>query len=197
MVYLPKSHDTLTTFPKEKGALSKDIQTAIRLINEKWHYHHPEINYAQIIADVTPATDPTDPDEIIGEVAGTGFDPLWGESVDPTTIGKAWEQPHLNEDTAATEVEVYETFIPVHAQIRRNPKEKELKKFGFDQKRDLLVAIPLSLLDIAGITVAQGDYFIHDNLPWLVKQFEKTSYWKNTAIQIYMMFSCDHKRGGS
>jgi hypothetical protein len=122
---------------------------------------------------------------------------LWNESVDASLTGAAWEQPHLNSNADATDVEVYLDFIQVHAQIRRDPKEKELKKLGFDQKRELIVSIPLSLLDQAEITAQPGDYFIHDNIPWMVKQLELTGYWHNTAIKMYAVLGCDQKRGGS
>lgn len=196
--YLPVDPTHPTKFPEEYG---EDIREAILIVEEKWERFFPEIKYFCLNHVPHPIVD-GDVDNPVGESEIDGsseFDFLWGESVDPTMVVSKWKQPHLDEgDTAeAANVEVFADPIPVHAQVRREARENELKKLGFDRLRDLLLTIPLSLLDRAGITCQAGDRFIWDNESFQVEQQERAGYWKNSNLRIYMVLNCEHARMGS
>lgn len=191
MPYLPTEPTMETTFPQEYGP---DVLQAIRIIEEKWERHFVPINY-HCLNKATVAV--ADVDTVSGEVGASGFDPLWGESVDPALIGQQWQQPHRNPNAEAANTTVFMDPVKVHAQVRREARDDELKRIGFDRFRDLLVTIPLSLLDKAGITCQQGDRFIWDNETFQVEQMNRTGFWKNTNLRIYMVLNCEHSRLGS
>ena len=148
MTYLPVDLTSPTVFPEEFG---KDVLQAIQIIEEKWTRFFPQIKYFCLKKATTPITD-GDVNNPTGEAGQSAFDPLWGESVDSQTVIEGWQQPHQDEDDAlnAANVTLYEDPIQVHAQIRREARDDELKKLGFDRVRQILLTIPLSLLDRAG-----------------------------------------------
>lgn len=193
--YLPVDYTMGTTFPAEYG---KDVLQQISVIEEKWKRFYPVINYYCLSKRVTVIQD-GNVDNPVGESGTTAFDPLWGEDVDPVMFTEGWKQPHLDEtDTAAAaNTRFYMDPVPVHAQVRREAHDIELKKLGFDRVRDLLVTIPVSLLDKAGIRVEPGDRFIWDNDVYEVQQRERTGFWKNTSLRIYIVLNCEHARLGS
>lgn len=196
MPYLPEDFTHPTVMPKAYGA---DVLHAIRVIEEKWARFYPQVNYFCLRKAITvvPKNGQGDVDtqSLTGEVGTTTFDPILGEAVD--TTGTFWKQPHLSGDTRAASPERFMDPVRVHAQVRREAKEKELKKLGFDEVRDLLLTIPTSILDKLGIEVTQGDRFVWDNDLFEVLQFETTGYWKNTNLRLYMILNCRHYHPGS
>lgn len=129
----------------------------------------------------------------------TQFDFLWGESVEQEIQDSGWEQPHGDDDLNATRkaVDQFEGPYQMHAQVRKEPSEKELKKFGFERDRELMVFIPLSFYDAYGIRANPGDYFIWDDTRYLVKQTDRKGWWKNTNVRLYMALACDKLHEGS
>lgn len=198
MPYLPEDFTHTTQFPQ---AYSKDLLAQIRVIEEKWRRFYPEVTYYPLNKAVTvvPRTPSGDIDtaSVSGTAGGTTFDPVFGEAVDNAALAAGWKQPHLSGDRRAVNPERFHDPIKVRAQVRREAKEKELKKLGFDEVRDLLLTIPVSLLDRLGITVQQGDRFIWDNDLYEVLQFETTGYWKNTNLRPYIILNCRHWHPGS
>lgn len=195
MTYLPEEFTHETVFPRAYG---KDVHLQIRMIEEKWRRFHPIISYYCLNKAVTvgPVTT-AGLANAVGTTGGTAFDPITGEAVDNAALTGAWKQPHLSGDRRAVNPERFLAPIKVHAQVRREAKEKELKKLGFDEIRDLLVTIPTSVLDKLGIVVTQGDRFIWDNDLYEVGQFETTGYWKNTNLRLYNVLNCRHWHPGS
>lgn len=197
-MYLPADFTMQTVFPI---AYAKDVLFAIRMIEEKWRRFFPEINYFGLNKAVTnvvqTAPGTIDVESVAGETGTTAFDPIFGEVVDNAAIAGKWKQPHLSGDRRAVHPEQMTAPLKVHAQVRREAKKKELQKLGFDEVRDLLLTIPLSLLDKLALTVQHDDQFVWDNEMYVVKQFEPTGYWKNTNLRLYMVLNCAHYRPGS
>lgn len=195
MTYLPFSLIDETVFPLAYG---KDLLQALSIVEEKWARFYPRVNYYSLNKSITPMVE-DNVDQPVGEPGTTAFDPLWGEVVDPQMLVSGWTQPHRDEsDTlAAGNPEQFLDPVKLHAQIRREAKDQELKKLGFDEVRTLLLTIPLSLLDRADVTVQHGDRIVLDNETYRVEQFTTTGYWKNTNVRIYMVLNCQHARFGS
>lgn len=129
----------------------------------------------------------------------TQFDMLWGESVEQAVQDSGWEQPHGDDDLNATRkaVDQFRGPYQLHGQVRKEPSEKELKKIGFDKDRELMVYIPLSMYDAYGISANPGDYFIWDDTRYVVKQIDRTGWWKSTNVRLYMALACDKLHEGS
>jgi hypothetical protein len=197
-MYLPEDFTHPTTFPSAYG---KDVHLAIRVIEEKWARFYPQVNYFSLNKAVTvvpkSASGDVDTESMSGTAGGTVFDPVFGEAVDNAALSGGWKQPHLSGDRRAVSPERFLNPVRVHAQVRREAKEKELKKLGFDEVRDLLLTIPVSMLDKLAITVTQGDRFVWDNDLYEVLQFETTGYWKNTNLRLYIVLNCRHYHPGS
>lgn len=191
MPYLPVEPTMETTFPQEYG---EDVLQGIQIIEEKWERFFPNVSYFCLKKKTVGVADI---DTVSGEAGESAFDPLWGEAVDPVLLAQEWEQPHLNANAEAANTTVFEDPVKIRAQVRREARDDELKKLGFDRFRDLILTIPLSLLDKAGVTVQQGDRFIWDNELFQVEQQNRTGFWKNTNLRIYMVLNCEHARMGS
>jgi hypothetical protein len=191
MAYLPPNPTEATSFPVAYGV---DIATAIRMAEEKWQRHFPSLAYYPLKKAVTPA-EPNE-DSPVGEAGNTVFDPIWGEAI-PASMATEWEQPHADDVPNAPHPEIHADPVQLHLRIQREATEKELKRYGFDELRDLLAFSPLSLLDEAGIEVTQGDYFIWDGDEYEVLQMERSGYWKNTNVRLYLVMNCTHRRAGS
>lgn len=195
--YLPVSSQVVndTQFPLAEG---KDLQTDIGLIEECWRVNYTEIIYRSINKKPTPA-DPLQ-NELSGEAGTTQFDPVWREQVPSSMEPTGWEQPH-GEDVDvhdATDRGVF--FVPqkVHARIEGGrERERALKKYGFDKIRDLVVVIPLSLLDACDIHVTPDDFFVWDDDEYVVKQHRRTGFWKNSNIRLYIALNCEHRKLGA
>jgi len=196
MPYLPEDYTHQTGFPTAYG---KDLALQVRMINEQYRRMYPQLPYYCLERDITPGSDaPGDVTEPIGEAGHTAWDPLWGESID-TTIGATgeWAQPHGDAVDNAVAVEVFATPVNIHGRVQREMKDRELKKLGFDEMRDIIVFFPHGLLDALGITVYAGDEFIWDGDRYLVKQHKSGGYWKNTNIRLYRVCNCEMVRSGS
>jgi hypothetical protein len=137
--------------------------------------------------------------EPVGVAPNTVFDPLWGEAVDDEVLpgDGTYVQPHLSGTADATVDVRLADPVMIHAQVRREAKERELKRLGFDEIRDLLLVFPTTLLDIAGITVQQGDQFTWSNHKYQVLQWRDTGFWKNTDLRLYIVCNCEHLKVGS
>lgn len=197
MVYLPEDFTHPTTFPHAYG---RDVLHAIRQIEERWVRFFPQVSYFPLNKSVTVierTNGDVDTESVSGTAGGTVFDPILGEAVDNAAATGKWKQPHLSGDRRAVNPEKFFPPVRLHAQVRREAKEKELKKLGFDEVRDLLLTIPTSMLDKLGITVTQGDRFVWDNDLFEVQQFETTGYWKNTNLRLYIILNCRHYHPGS
>jgi hypothetical protein len=192
--YLPPTPTDQTAWPEAYG---KDIAVQIRLIDEKWKRTFPLLTYYQIKKATTPATDPNMP---IGEAGKTQFDPVWGESVPADMASTGWRQPHGDAVADAADPELFEAPVSMNFRVQRIAKESELKKYGFDQIRDLLLFVPLSILDENSVIVTagdSGDYVIWDGDEYTVLQKERAGYWKNTNVRLYMALNCEHRRPGA
>jgi hypothetical protein len=191
MPYLPNKNIHGTAFPTAYG---KDLETAVRQIESRWKMSYPKIAW-KVLKKAT--TEPTSGNiqNLSGEVGSTLYDPLYGESI--ATDSSTWAQTHNSDAGDATEPDVYGESFLIHAQIRREVKEKELKKYGFDQIRDILVTIPVSFLDLVGIKPQPGDRFVWDGDTYQVTQREATGYWKNTNLRLYEVINAEHARFGA
>lgn len=197
MVYLPEDFTHPTTFPHAYG---RDVLHAVRQIEERWVRFFPQVSYFPLNKSVTVierVNGDVDTESVSGTTGGTVFDPILGEAVDNAAATGKWKQPHLSGDRRAVNPEKFFPPVRLHAQVRREAREKELKKLGFDEVRDLLLTIPTSMLDKLGITVTQGDRFVWDNDLFEVQQFETTGYWKNTNLRLYIILNCRHYHPGS
>lgn len=145
--------------------------------------------------DAAPASQPISSDVLSGEPGNSKFDILWGESVDATQ--QTWKQPHLSGTVKAADVEEFFDPIEVHARVQRILQEKELKKVGFDEVRQLDVFVPLSILDGLNIVINAGDKFMWDAEWYTAKQFELVGYWKNTNVRLFGKITAEHLRTGS
>lgn len=194
MPYLPEDVTDETVFPK---GYNKDFLQQMRLVNEKWRRFYPLLPYECLLKETLPIGQAAN--EPAGVTPNTVFDPLWGEAVDDEVLPGAGEylQPHLSGTADATVLGRFATSVEIHGQIRREAKERELKRLGFDEIRDILVVFPTTLLDIAGITIQQGDRFTWDNDRYQVLQFKRVGYWKNTNLRAYISCNCEHERRGS
>ena len=191
MSYLPPTPTDPTVWPEPYG---KDIALAIRMIDEKWQRHFPLLPYYGLKKATTPMTDPDHP---TGEPGNTQFDPVWGESVPVSMAATGWVQPHADGTPDAVDPELFRDPVQLNFRVQRSEPELELKKYGFDQMRDLLLFIPLSILDAAGIKIQQGDYATWDGDEYAFLQFDRVGYWKNTNVRLYMAINCEHRRHGS
>jgi hypothetical protein len=192
--YLPLINAEDTVFPQ---AADRDLTLQLRMIAEQYKRFYPATDYYQLTKKVTPVTvTPTADRTLSGEAATTKFDSVYGE-VAPTA-NSAWVQPHGTAGAVpATELDVFAAPIHLHSRRQRISKETELKKYGFDKQRDLLIFVPLVLLDEFGITVKHGDKFIWDSVEYRVMDHNKQGYWKNTNIALFMAINANQYRKGS
>lgn len=197
MPYLPSSflHDTL--FPE---AYDADVQMQIRLIDEQAERFFPRVPYYSVlnvvgVASVDPITGTTAP---VGGVGQNTFDDLYGEIVDPALAGQAWRQPHRDPTlSAGIEIERYAEPVNVTARVQREVKDYDLKKYGFDEMRDLLLHVPSLTFDRLGITAVAGDKFIWNGEEYAVLQAKEAGYWKNTNLRLWVGVMAEHKRRGA
>jgi len=192
MPYLPQvPHDNTERFP----ALGHDFYTAIRLIEERWRFF-PKIRYYNLLHDVTPVADQS---IAAGEDGTTKVDDLYGEPI-PVDVAAAWENPHSTAAPAtadATITEIWRDPFDIHARVMREEKNLDLTKYGFDEFRDLMVVIPLSLFDKVGIRAREGDKILYDSDEYRVLRTNRRGFWKNTTVRMYMALMCERKRYGS
>lgn len=200
MTYLPPDFLQDTPFPK---GFRKDVRQQVRMIEDLFRTQMPEIDYfvqVRSTTDVCTVEGTTDPETIlagtlVGEAGDTQWDPLWGESVPSSMESTGWEQPHSNPVHDATDSRgQFESPLRLRARIQREAKDRTLKKLGFDKIRDILVFIPLSLLDARGVTVEAGDEFEWDGERFTVLQRRRAGYWKNTNVRLYIAINAEHAR---
>lgn len=197
MPYLPPSVIEATAFPREQG---DDLLMQIRLIEEQWARMYPTVTYFNLKKATTEALSAgvSDPNKLSGEAGTTKFDPLYGEYV-PSSVaaGGVWAQPHGDAAKSVNEPEkVYEP-VEIHARVQREAKERQLKRWGFDKIRDVILMIPASILDRFGITVEPGDIFVWDGQRYVVQQYARDGYWKNTNVRLYLIVNAENYREGS
>lgn len=194
MTYLPLLAPEATVLPREHA---RDISTQIRLIAEQFRRYCPATDYYTLSSQVTPVAVTADNDRTPSGTPGTTlFDSVYGEML-PANATK-WVQPHGTAGvTPATALEVFLPPLRIHSRRQRVSKETDLKKYGFDKQRDLLITIPLSLLDDVGVTVGHGDKFIWNQVEYRVMDFNKHGYWGNTDVSLYMVINANQYRKGS
>lgn len=142
MPYLPVLDAEQTQFPLAYG---QDLATAIATIEEKYVRFYPATPYYQMLVKATPTSiDPVTKDRVpIGADGTTTFDPVWGERLPPGAT--AWKQPHgTGGAVPATETQVFDVPVLVHSERRKVSKETQLKPYGFNKVRELLIVVPLS-----------------------------------------------------
>ena len=189
--------------PIKQGSTT-DLDIQVALIEEKWHYSYPRINYRALSKNVTPSpVTPGTPILLSGEVGKTRFDPLYGESVPVNPGDTVWKQPHASgvvdalTKVDATAADKWEDEVQLRARIFREAKDSDLHKWGFDQYRDLIVSIPTSMFDKAGFQPQGGDIFQWDDEWFEVLQTNGDGFWLNTNLKLYQILNCVHHRLGS
>ena len=170
-----------------------DLPIQQRMIEEMYQRTYPALPYYAMLKQVTPQT--TGTDEIVGEAGTTKFDPIWGERVPSNMV--QWVQPHGTTAYDPTEKGEYAAPVELHIRVQREAHELDLKKWGFDQIRDVLAFMPLSVLDREGIIVKPGDYFVWDGTEYAVLQKDRDGWWHNTTTRLYMVLNCEKRRKGS
>jgi hypothetical protein len=200
--YVPPKYLVNTEFPE---AFGRDVATQIQLIEEKWRRFFPLIPYYSLeqntgIASTPDNITPEIPAPVTSTGAGAGYDTLWGEEVDraAATAGE-WSQPHLSGSQAATtENEVYAGPVNLHLDIKEVANKKRVKElWGFDDVRDVVAVVPLSLLDRCSIGVKEGDKIVWDGAEYTVLEFRGSGWWKKSNVRFYGAFNFEHKRLGS
>jgi hypothetical protein len=195
--YLPGGVLEYTEFPKPD---SKDLLHQVRMIEDLYTHQCPQIEYYPLKKLPTPALEGlvVNPNVLSGEPGTTKFDPLWGESVPETVAATGkWTQPHGKALQSVNGREKYDGPYLLRSQIRRDAKERQLKKWGFDEIRDIIVTVPVSHLDRFGIRVDAGDQFVWDGERYTVLKKARDGYWFNTNVRLYVVISAEHYREGS
>lgn len=193
MAYLPPGILEQTTIPAPFGA---DLRTGLSLIEEQWNRHFPALAYTTLLVDVT-AIQGNDMNTLVGEPGSTKFDPLLGEAV-PVAEGQTeWVQPHLSGTLDATQADVFASAVQVRARVRREATDDELKRWGWEKVRDLVVTIPVSLLDRLGVTCRPGDKLAWDGQEYTVLNVSQDGYWKNSNVKLFVNLNCETRRKGS
>ncbi len=199
MPYLPISPLNQTEFPQ---AWMKDLATAVRMIAERYRRHFSLLPYYAIKVEPTAitcvGTTDEDRDVLTGGAGATCFDPLYDEPAVGDASGN-WVQPHACAGLPATKTasEQFDGPFGMHMRVQRGHPELELKHHGFDRIRDLVVYVPLSSFDKHGISVRAGDYLVWDGDPYTVMDLDRTGYWHNSNLRLYMLLNCAKRRHGS
>ena len=201
--YIPVRYLEQTEFPEAFGA---DVKFQIKVNEEKWARFYPKIPYYSLfqntgVIETADTVTPEIPAPVAPSDAGAAaFDPLWGETIDPAAAAAGqWSQPHLSgTQDATTELEGYAAPVDVHIQIQGVTNKKRTKEqWGFDDVRDIIGVVPLSLLDRCGIGVKEGDKFIWDGAEYSVLEFRGSGFWKNSNVRLFGAMALEHKRLGS
>jgi hypothetical protein len=190
MPYLPPALINQTQFPQPFG---KDLQMAIKMAEESNNRFGTLIAYHSILKTTTPMVDFNTP---VGLPPATMFDPLYGEAI-PANMPAPIAQPHLSGTYQAANPELYGPAIPIRAAIYRGELDKQLKRYGFNKTRELLITFLSSVLDRSGITATEGDYIDWDGHHYQLKETGKDEYWKNTNVQLYVTCAFNAWRVGS
>jgi hypothetical protein len=190
MPYLPPGLIEDQPFPQSWG---RDVQLQIRIINEKYRRNYPEADYFMLKKATTKADAAMDP---VGEAGTTKWDPLYGESVDPSLT--TWKQPHGTDGVVKTVgVDQFNPPIRIPRRFQKITRDEDLHKYGFDLKRTATVFFPVAMLDDFGITVQAGDKLAWNNEHFAVLQWAPTGWWRATNIYFYLALSVEHLRLGA
>lgn len=133
-------------------------------------------------------------------VGNTQFDALWGEPVPPGAQNVGWKQPHANPDAGGATLQAVKVWTGpyyFHAKVVEDPQQKDLRRYGFDETRDLIVTVPVHSLDAAGVRVQIGDYLVWDDTRYEVLQMSRAGRWHNSNQKLYLVLACNHRREGS
>lgn len=199
MAYLPPSIIEDTTLPIPLG---KDFLFQIKLIEGKWKRGFFPLILYRPLAKLTTMS-PDAPNVAVGivpvgETGKTAFDPLYGEAVDPQMIvDGTWRQPHLSGDLKASDPELYEPDVHFRARVKSDPLDTELKFYGFEDNRGLMVDVPASILDEVEVTAKAGDLLQWGGHWYEVLQVGPNNRWTNTSTALYVGMNCQKKRKGS
>jgi hypothetical protein len=191
MTYLPPGILEEAPFPK---TWDKDLRLQVRMIVEKWTRMFPAADYFTLKKAVTK--DATSQHAPVGAVGTTKFDPVYGETVD-SAMGSNWVQPHLSGTVKAANVDLFDSPVKIPRRTQRTAKELELKRWGFDKVRTMIVTIPSYFFDLHGITVVAGDNLAWNGERFTVLQFNGDGYWKNSNVPLYLILNVEHARVGS
>lgn len=191
MPYLPVINLDDTELPTGVGS---DYTLQLDMMSERWRKFYPQIDYFSMRRATTVTTDLNVP---VGGSGATKFDPLYHEPIDSdmTTVVSPQGTNSANYDAGG--VEVYAASVRVHARVRVDATDAELKRWGFDKVRDLIVQIPCVLLDTAGIGVRAGDKFRWGNTDYDVMQQVLDGRWRNTNIRFYVVINAQQRRPGA
>jgi hypothetical protein len=191
MPYLPPALIDDQPFPQAWG---RDFFLQVRMVNSQYRRHYSWADYYQLKIAPTAADSSFDP---IGDAGTTKFDPLYGESVDSTLT--AWKQPHgTNGAVKAAGVDLFYDPIRIPRKFRKDTRDEELHKYGFDLTRKATVTIPAALLDEVGITVHAGDKLRWNNEEFNVLQTAPAGWWPGSSnLFLFMVLSVEHRRRGS
>lgn len=198
-MYLPAPTNETIQFPLPRA---KDYALQIRMIEQKWMRFYPLITYYPILKATTVNTDPTGA-SLIGTEGSTIFDPIYGESIDPTLLTVGWEQPHGSVTYHTAEVDVFADPVQVNARILVAATDVELHKFGFDRQLDLIIIIPASILDSVSVTMQAGDKFRwgegdgNRGGEYTIIELSENKRYLNTATMLYVAGNCKSRRKGS
>lgn len=191
MPHVPPNPLVRTYFPQPYG---KDLATALRQIVERHRRHFPATPYYPHRKNVTaPAA--------VGRTVGGGtngsrFDPLWGEAVDPA-MGQTWAQPHRSDGLSVGPVEAYADPFTVYAEVQIQPTDKQLKRWGFEKTRGLVVTVPVVALDENGARGSEGDKLVWSGTAYTVMEASYDGPWMNTNLFLYRVLNCEQLRLGS
>lgn len=181
-------------FPKP---WSKDLQTQAKIVLERWIRFYAEITYYPLNKSITPRSDIEDFSTPVGAAGTTQFDPLWREAVPPSERSTGWQQPHGNVNHDAPDTYQYKDGIVVHAQVMREATERQLKRWGFDKVKDIVVTVPILMFDYFGVGCTPSDKFVWDGDEFIVIEEKRDGYWLNTNIRQFYVMNCERKRKGS
>ena len=191
-MYLPVKFPTADALPLPYG---RDLLTQVGMIEAMYTQQYPPINYRTLLKSLAHRNITTDAP--VGAVNTTVFDALWGEPVDPLLTGVAWKQAHLSGYLDATANARYADSKSFPARTQVEATDVELKRWGFDRVRSLIVTIPVSFLDHHEITIAEGDLLEWNGQMYAVKDIAKVGRWFNTETFLYRVLNLDQARRGS
>lgn len=132
--------------------------------------------------------------------SNTLYDCVWGEPVPPGVQDEGWKQPQTNPQLGGAtrkDVSVWTGPWYLHARVVEEPEQKELKRYGFDEVRELLVHLPVLALDAHGIRAQIGDYLVWNDMNWEVLQMTRGGRWKSSNQKLFITLACDQQRQGS
>lgn len=195
VTYLPADNTPSTIFPKQTG---KDFWFQIRQIEEKWKRMFPLLPYSMLRSAPTAQVTPGDYNTPTG--TGTLIDPLYLEPVPALTTVDSLYDPQLafpNSGGAANPKQFHDP-VNLNVAVRRQAKDLQLKQWGFDEMRDCIAVVPLSLLDKAHVRVKVGDEFDYGaDERFEVLQYNIVGYFKNATSRLFLVMNCQSLVRGS